>query len=272
MLQPYQLKQHAAMRKKQGDPLLGALGTMAGTAAGAAIGGPPGAAIGGGIGSQLGNVASGAPLDPAQMAISGIGAGIAAGSSAANTAVKGVTSAQEGVLTASNALEAAVSDQATTAAQSAAQSGYDEAIKKLQDAGMKSMEAESSLFNNPFSKAGTAIKSVFMSEGGEVNPNEERKRRLAMVSPLMALSSSSNPLSLVSPLAAVTLSQGGEVRNKQLPDDIDFSKLQQLPESERNQQASVDQQTKRTAKKSKGPLCSDCKAQYKACGGMTKKY
>jgi hypothetical protein len=268
MLQPYQLKQHAAIPKKQGDPLLGALGTLAGTTAGAALGGPAGAAIGGGIGSQLGNVASGAPLDPAQIAITGLGAGMSAGSSAANTAVKGVTSAQEGVLSASNALGSAVGDQATAVAQS----GYDEAIKKLQDAGMKSMEAESSLFNNPFSKAGTAIKSVFMAEGGEVNPNEERKKRLAMISPLMALSSSSNPLSLVSPLAALTLSQGGEVRNKQLPDDIDFSKLQQLPESERNQQASVDQQTKRTAKKSKGPLCSDCKAQYKACGGMTKKY
>jgi hypothetical protein len=190
MLQPYQLKQHAAMRKKQGDPLLGALGTMAGTAAGAAIGGPAGAAIGGSLGSQLGNVVSGADLNPAQMAISGLGAGMAAGSSAANAAVKGVTSAQEGVLSASNALKSAVGDQATAAAQSAAQSGYDEAIKKLQDAGMKSMEAESSLFNNPFSKAGTAIKSVFMSEGG----------------------------------------------------------------------------------KAKGPLCSECEAQYKACGGMTKKY
>ena len=260
------------MRKKQGDPLLGALGTMAGTAAGAAIGGPAGAAIGGSLGSQLGNVASGAPIDPAQMAITGLGAGMSAGSGAAKTAVEGVTSAQEGVLSASNALDSALDSAVDDQAIAAAQSGYDEAINKLQAAGMKSMEAESSLFNKPFSKAGTAIKSVFMSQGGEVNPNEERKKRLAMLSPLMALSSSSNPLSLVSPLAALTLSEGGEVRNKELPDDFDFSKLQELPESERNQQASVDQQTKRKAKKTKGPLCSDCKAQYKACGGMTKKY
>ena len=229
MLQPYQLKQHAALRKKQGDPLLGALGTMAGTAAGAALGGPAGAAIGGSLGSQLGNVVSGASMDPAQMAITGLGAGLSAGASAANSAVKGVTAAQEGVLTASNALSSAVDSAVDPTAVAAAQSGYDEAIKNLQSAGMKSMEAESSLFNKPFSKAGTAIKSVFMAEGGEV-------------------------------------------RNKQLPDDIDFSKLQRLPESERNQQASVDQQARRKDKKPKGPLCSDCKAQYKACGGMTKKY
>ena len=233
MLQPYQLKQHAAMRKKQGDPLLGALGTMAGTAAGAAIGGPAGAAIGGSLGSQLGNVASGAPIDPAQMAITGLGSGMSAGSSAAKTAVEGVTSAQEGVLSASNALDSALDSAVGDQATAAAQSGYDEAIKKLQDAGMKSMEAESSLFNKPFSKAGTAIKSVFMSQGGQVNPNEERKKRLAMLSPLMAAASSNNPLSLISPLAALTLSEGG---------------------------------------KAKGPLCSECEAQYKACGGMTKKY
>lgn len=41
-------------RMVQGDPLLGALGTVAGSAIGGSIGGPAGAAIGGSLGGQLG--------------------------------------------------------------------------------------------------------------------------------------------------------------------------------------------------------------------------
>lgn len=50
---PYQIK-NIPMLQKSGDPLLGALGAVAGTAIGNAVGGPIGGSIGGSLGAQLG--------------------------------------------------------------------------------------------------------------------------------------------------------------------------------------------------------------------------
>lgn len=240
MLKAYQQRKHLPVVTPKGDPLIGTLGSIAGTTIGAAIGGPPGAAIGGALGSQLGNVASGAEINPTEMALSGLTSGLSAGTKAATGASQGLESAKQGVVNASNALQSASGSAATEAAQAQ----YDSAIKALQNAGMKSMEAESSMFNNPFGKAANSVKSVFMSDGGQVKKEEKKK----MV----------------------------------LPEDFDFSKLIPMSEAEQQQRASVDQQSARKVKPkpiklasggmAKGPLCSSCEAQYKACGGMTKRY
>lgn len=232
MLKPYQQRQHLPIAAAQGNPLIGTLGTIAGTTIGGAMGGPAGAAAGGALGSQLGNVVSGAEINPTQMAVTGLTSGMTAGSNAAKAATADMLEAKDAVTT---AFEKAGGTAAGEAAYNT--DAYKSALEKLKTAGSKAMEAENSMFNDPFGKAGAAIKSgynsVFMSQGGEVNPNEERKKRLAMLSPMMAALTSGNPLQAVSPLAAVALSEGG---------------------------------------KAKGPLCGECEAQYKACGGMTKKY
>lgn len=50
----YKLDQSKIPQMAQGDPLLGALGSMVGSAIGGSVGGPAGAAVGGSIGGQLG--------------------------------------------------------------------------------------------------------------------------------------------------------------------------------------------------------------------------
>jgi hypothetical protein len=50
----YKLDQSKIPQMAQGDPLLGAIGSMVGSAIGGSVGGPAGAAIGGSIGGQLG--------------------------------------------------------------------------------------------------------------------------------------------------------------------------------------------------------------------------
>lgn len=277
MLKPYQQREHLAIKKAQGNPLLGTLGQLAGTAIGTAVGGPAGATVGSALGSQLGNVASGAPINPTEMAVSGLTAGISAGSNAAKTATADMLDAKDAVTTAFQ--QSGVDSKA-----------YNTALEKLKSAGSKAMEAESSLLNDPFGKAGNAVKSVFMAEGGEVNPNKKRKNHLAMVSPLAAAMSLDNPLKAVSPLAAIALAEGGEVKPQSklkrdkdgkliLPLNIDFSKLEREPEYHRQEEANLRQQLESKKKdvklamggKAKGPLCSSCEAEYKACGGMTKK-
>lgn len=230
MLKAYQQREHLPVAQAQGNPILSTLGTVAGTAAGAAIGGPAGAAIGGSLGSQLGNVASGAPIDPAQMAMSGLSSGLTSGSQAASEAAKGLDAAKQSVV--------------TEFAKDSKSAAYDEAVKKLQEAGMKSMEAENSMLNDPFGRAGKAVKSVFLAEGGDVKPEENKKNKL----------------------------KRDKNGNLILPLNIDFSKLQPMSEAEKRQRAALDQQTRSVAYKAQGgPLCSKCEAEYKACGGMAKK-
>jgi len=327
MLKAYQQRQHLPVEQAQGNPILSTLGTVAGTAAGAAIG-PAGAAIGGALGSQLGNVASGAPIDPAQMAMSGLTSGMSQGSQAASEAAKGLEAAKQSVVTA--------------AAKGTETDAYKQAIKSLQEAGVTSMEANDSMLNDPFGKAVNAAKSVFMAEGGEVykSPLEkfssmksgDRDKMLMMgalplimqnpkmfgglgtmflnkggevyKSPLEAFKNMKSgdrdrllmmgalPLimqngSMVGGLGSMFLNKGGEVKPQEtnksklkrdkdgkliLPDNIDFSKLQSMSEAEKRQRAALDQQTRSVAYKAQGgPLCSKCEAEYKACGGMTKK-
>lgn len=279
MLKAYQQRQHLPIAQAQGDPILSTLGTIAGTAAGAAMGGPAGAAIGGSLGSQLGNVASGAPIDPAQMAMTGLSSGLSSGSQAASEAAKGLDAAKQSVV--------------TEFAKGSETAAYDEAVKKVQDAAMKSMEAENSMLNDPFGRAGKAVKSVFMAEGGEVykSPLEAFKNmksgdrdRLLMMGALPLMMQNG---SMVGGLGSMFLNKGGEVKPQEtnkpklkrdkdgkliLPDTIDFSKLQPMSEAEKRQRAALDQQTRSVAYKAQGgPLCSKCEAEYKACGGMAKK-
>lgn len=245
MLKPYQQRRHLPVAAAQGDPLIGTLGSIAGTAIGGAMGGPAGAAAGGALGSQLGNIASGAPINPTQMAVSGLTAGMTAGGNAAKTATSDMMEAKDALTT---AFEKAGGTAAGEAAYNS--EAYKAALDKLKSAGSKAMEAEGSMFNDPFGKAGTAIKSVFMSEGGEVKQKPKSKLKRDKDGKLI------------------------------LPLNIDFSKLQ--PESDYHQQevANLRQQLESKKKpvklamggKAKGPLCSECEAQYKACGGMTKKY
>lgn len=203
MLKAYQQREHLPVAQAQGDPILSTLGTIAGTAAGAAIGGPPGAAIGGALGSQLGNVASGAPIDPAQMAMSGMSSGMSAGSSAATEAAKGLDAAKQ----------SAVSAMANSGVDSAA---HKAAIKGVQEAGMKSLEAQGSILNDPFGRAGKAVKSVFMADGGQVKSKKQELKR-------------------------------DKDGNYILPADFDFSKLERMSENERQERANLDQQLKSKA-------------------------
>jgi hypothetical protein len=279
MLKAYQQREHLPVAQAQGNPILSTLGTVAGTAAGAAIGGPPGAAIGGALGSQLGNVASGAPVDPAQMAMTGLSSGMSSGSKAASEAAKGLDAAKQSVVTA--------------AANGTDTEAYKKAVSELQKAGVSSMEANDSILNDPFGRAGKAVKSVFMAEGGEVykSPLEAFKNmksgdrdRLLLMGALPLIMQNG---SMAGGLGSMFLNKGGEVKPQEtnksklkrdkdgkliLPDNIDFSKLQPMSEAEKRQRAAVDQQTRSVAYKSQGgPLCGKCEAEYKACGGMAKK-
>lgn len=281
MLQPYQVNKSPMLQKKGPNPLLGTLGTIAGTAAGAAIGGPAGAAIGGSLGSQLGNVASGNQIDPGQMAMAGLTSGMSAGAKGAADAAKGLESAK------SNMLEEMAKTGATEASASQ--------IKSIQDAATKSMAADSSILNDPFGKAGSAVKSAFMADGGQVQAGQTNtntgidmstlskfEKGLMLLSPLFAMNQGGMPNNMMGGLATAMLAEGGKAK-RELPKDFDFSKLTPMSEADKIARANVDQQARskprrgqRTAtnkaKKNKGPLCSDCKTQYKACGGMTKKY
>jgi hypothetical protein len=203
MLQPYQQRQHNAVEQAQGNPILGTLGTIAGTAAGAAMGGPAGAAIGASLGSQLGNVASGAPIDPAQMAVSGVTSGLSAGSKAVGEAAKGLDAAKQ----------SAVSAMAKSGVDSAA---HKAAIEQVKQAGMKSLEAQGSILNDPFGKAARQVKSVFMADGGQVKSKKQDLKR-------------------------------DKDGNYILPANFDFSKLERMSENERQERANLDQQLKSKA-------------------------
>lgn len=82
----------------QGDPLLGALGSVVGSAVGGSIGGPAGAAIGGSIGGQLGGTGT---LDLEKTAVDSVEG---AGMGAATGFLGGAIDAQKGALAAANDL------------------------------------------------------------------------------------------------------------------------------------------------------------------------
>lgn len=265
MLKAYQQRRHLPVSAPQGDPLIGTLGSIAGTAIGAAMGGPAGAAAGGALGSQLGNVVSGAPVNPTEMAVSGLTAGMTAGGNAAKTATADMMEAKD-------ALTTAFEQAGGTAAGEAAYNSeaYKSALDKLKSAGSKAMEAEASMFNDPFGKAGNAVKSGFntaknmfnsmfdddpnnlvvhKADGGKaprgsVFDDMSKLEKFTMLSSPLAMASNTMGIRpekmMLGPLASMLLSEGGKAKQpkrdregriirEELPENLDFSKMRLAP-------------------------------------------
>ena len=278
MLNPYQQRQHNQIKQNSGDPLLGTLGTIAGTAAGAALGGPAGAAAGAALGSQLGNVASGAPINPGEMAVSGLTSGM-------GSADKAVKSAQAGLGAAKDSLaKEAAQDALASAKGNPLYNPFDKITDKGKD-----------IFNSIFDDY-EKDEVTYKADGGEVNrrgsvfDDMSKLEKFAMFTSPMFMGSQALGMQpekmMMGPLAAMMLNEGGKAKQpkrdregriipEELPENLDFSKMRLAPltkmtEAQKQQEAAVRQQLEAKKKKAAmlakgGKAC--CGKPNCGCGG-----